>query len=434
MKEKKILILGAGLSGLSIAYFLKKKGFNPHVFEKESVSGGMCRSIKNGDFTFDLSGHLLHFRNPQIKKLVKDLLANNLKKHTRQATVFSHDRFINFPFQTNFDKLPSKVSKECLSGLAQADKLQSKDDQTFLDWIYNRFGQGIAKHFMIPYNLKFWQEPLSSISSEWAHRFIVTPKSKSAKDLKKESLKNLGYNAEFWYPKKGGIEELIKALLAFNKNIFLNKEVVEIDLKKKTVRFKDGKNEKYDLLISTIPLPQMLKIIKDIPHQINKCLKDLKWVSIYNINFGIQGKQQEAQHWTYFPQKNISFFRVGFFHNFSKSLTPEGSSSLYVEVSYSKKYPINKEKVVSRVKRDLKKNGIISDLSKICCTNTNDLSYGYPIYDKKYRKSRNKVLEFLSDFNINSIGRYGSWRYMSMEDVMLESRKLAGEIKNAANK
>jgi protoporphyrinogen oxidase len=85
MLKKKIIISGAGLAGLSVAWHLQKKGIDCLIFEKEAEVGGVCRSTKLNGFIFDRGGHVFHFRNPYAFSFVKDLLGQNLKRHRRIA-------------------------------------------------------------------------------------------------------------------------------------------------------------------------------------------------------------------------------------------------------------------------------------------------------------------------------------------------------------
>jgi protoporphyrinogen oxidase len=248
------------------------------------------------------------------------------------------------------------------------------------------------------------------------------------KGAKEKKQKQPGYNACFWYPKNGGINQLPLALLKQVKNINTKTSVTEINLAKKEIRLASGSKEKFDYLISTIPLPEMRGIIKDIPLGLHASFNKLRWNSILNFNLGVDVKDNFERHWIYFPEKQFSFFRVGFFHNFSSSTTPPGKSSLYAEVSYSKDKPVNKHAVISRIRGDLNNAGILALDDKICVQDMNDIQYGYPIYDKNYSLARTSIIDFLKHNNIICCGRYGSWRYMSMEDVILDAKQVSGHF------
>ncbi len=424
MAKEETLILGAGLSGLSTAYFLRQNNIAPRIFDKNTKIGGLCCSVHKQGFTFDSSGHLLHFRNKEALTLVKKILKGNLVRHKRDSYVYAFNKCIPFPFQLNFDYLPKKIAKACLSGFIQSRKQANQKSDNFLQWVHNKFGKGIADFFMVPYNVKLWRTPLEKLEYKWAERFVITPTIKQVKAGSKiRSNKPLGYNDSFWYLKRGGIERLVKGFSGKAKNIYLNSQAIKVDMKKKTVMFKDGREEKFGNLISTIPLPELGKIIAPLPSEIRKSFNLLKWVSIYNINLGVKTQNNPPRHWIYFAQRNIPFFRVGFFHHFSSYLAPAGLGALYADVSYTKDRPIRKQEIYSKVVRHLLSTGIIQNESEICCEHINDIKYGYPVYDKEYTSARKKILNYLSENSVISCGRYGSWRYLSMEDVMLEARE-----------
>jgi protoporphyrinogen oxidase len=429
MAKKRVIIIGAGLSGLSAAWHLEKKGIDTVVFEKESEIGGLCRSKNINGFIFDYDGHLLHFRHRYTFDLVSSLLKNNLVEHHRNAWVYSQNTFTHYPFQGNFYGLPTAIAKECLLGFIEASKNghASKENLNFLDWINQTFGNGIARHFMIPYNTKFWTVPPQQLTCEWFDGFIPVPSlSQVIEGTVKENKKAYGYNAKFWYPKKGGISELALAFAKQVKNIYTNCAVTEINLDKKEIKTAKGYKEKFDYLISTVPLPELPRMIKDMPGEIIEKCKRLRWNSIFNLNLGMDSNDVQNKHWIYFPEKDISFFRVGFFHNFSKNLTPDNRGSLYAEVSYSKDNPIDKKSLALHIKEDLIKLNILRQQNNnIYVQDTNDIKYGYPIYDSSYKTSREKILRYLLRNKIFSCGRYGTWRYMTMEEALLDGNRAA---------
>ncbi len=429
MSKKKNIIIGAGLSGLSLNYFLHKKRKKAYIFEKEKEPGGLCRSIHKRGFIFDYSGHILHFRNPKILALVKKIIGGNLVKHKRNAYVRVSKKYIPYPFQVHFNYLSKKIAQDCLSNFMKVSRAKKSKfaAKNLLEWINKKFGAGIARYFMIPYNQKFWRFPLQDIMADWAERFVVVP---SPDDFKHQSndcrQKNYGYNHFFWYPKQGGIEELVGAFSRKTEKIELNQRLTRINLTGKSIEFESGRKEKFDTLVSTMPLPELGRITEELPKGILSSLDKLNWLSVYNINLGVTGSVWPKSHWVYFPQKNIPFFRVGFFHNFSLALTPKNSSSLYIELTYLGQKDFDQKTILSEVELALRRTGILKSSNKICCCNVNDLKYAYVIYDKQYTEARKKILQFFLKNNIIVCGRFGGWRYLSMEDVIIESKKISG--------
>ena len=292
MNRKRVLILGAGLSGLSAAWHLKDKRFDSLVIEKEDEVGGLCRSKKAGGFTFDYDGHLLHFRHHYVFGLVRALLKDNLRKHDRSAWVYSHNRYLPYPFQANLHGLPSGVVKECLLGLMSASRNgRLKKSGNFLEWIINAFGKGIARNFMIPYNSKFWTLPPQSLNCEWLDGFVPVPSfSQIIEGTLERSRCKFGYNAQFWYPKKGGIGQLSQAFASTLKNILTNSCVTEINLVKKEIMLGQREKIKYDYLIYTLPLPEIAYLMKGLPRESVVLAKKLRWNSILNVNLGVARK------------------------------------------------------------------------------------------------------------------------------------------------
>lgn len=431
MPKKRIIILGAGLSGISTAWHLQRSGIDCQVFEKEETIGGLCRSKNVNGFCFDYSGHLLHFRNRYTFNLIKSLMGSNLIEHKRSAWIYANKNYIPYPFQSHLYHLPAKTRKECLAGLAKVTNNYSrkkKQQDNFLEWINETFGAGIAKHFLIPYNTKFWTVVPQDMTCEWLDGFIPVPSLKQmVEGAVKDSKKEFGYNTKFWYPKEGGIANLPKALASGIKNIHTNCQVAKIDLTKREIVISGNEREKFDYLISTIPLPELPILVNKIPKQILSSFEKLRWNSIFNLNLGIENNSERQKHWVYFPGKEFSFFRVGFFHNFSTNLIPRSKSSLYIEVSYPQNRGINNVSMLSSIKNGLRKVGIL-DGDIVSAEDINQIRYAYPIYNQDYTAARSNILSFLAQKNIISCGRYGSWRYLSMEDTILEGRAIAGKV------
>ncbi|MDD5560905.1 MAG: FAD-dependent oxidoreductase [Candidatus Omnitrophica bacterium] len=431
MSNKKIVILGAGLAGLSAAWHLQKKAIECFVLEKEPVVGGLCRSRQIKGFIFDCDGHLLHFRNKYTLQLVKKLLKDNLACHQRSAWINNYGILSRYPFQANLYALPRPIAEECLLEFLKASQSpQSKAPADFLKWVNASFGKGISRHFMVPYNEKFWTVPLNEMTCAWTDNFIPRPKpSEVIKGFFAENKHRFGYNATFWYPRRSGIGQLPLAFEKQLSNVFKNCRVKAIDLKKNELYAEGMPKIKFDTLISTMPLPELAKIIRPLPGNIMSMFDKLRWNSIFNLNLGIDGACQEGRHWVYFPRKGIAFFRVGFFHNFSDNIVPCGKSAIYAEVAYSRNKPINKNRIIPKIINDLKSCGILSRKNRVSVLDVNDIKYGYLIYDKYYLRATAAIKNFLLRNNIIACGRYGSWQYMSMEDAILDGKRAAGKIK-----
>jgi protoporphyrinogen oxidase len=419
-----IVILGAGLSGLSAAYHLKGKEFQ--IFEKEGETGGLCRSIICDGFTFDHSGHLLHLQHPYTQELIDALLPDHLIKHQRRAAIYLNGDYVPFPFQANLWALPKDLQKECLDEFIRAHSENVKGGDDFLSWIYKAFGTGIAKYFMIPYNAKLWKIPLEEISLEWVERFIPLPNLEEVRDgALGINLKGFGYNQEFLYPLTGGIQILPQAFLAKVQDVQLGKEVKFIDIEKKMVRFADGGEATYNTLLSSLPLNELLQRVKSCPDEIQNLQRGLRYISVININLGVDRERISDYHWVYFPESVYPFYRVGFLNNLSPHMAPKGASVLSVEISYPPSNPPSLENVREQTLATLISCGILRRGDKILAEKTILIKHAYVIYDRFRSRHLPRIMQFLRSNHICPLGRYGRWEYATMEDAILQGKEAA---------
>ena len=434
MNVDEVLIIGAGIAGTGAALRMEELKIPYTIIEKENRAGGLCRTESKSGFLFDYTGHLLHFKNPEFKKRILRILEGNIEYRERDAWIFSNTVFTRYPFQMNLYGLPENVVIECL--LHYCDAIYSKENQapqTYEDWIIQNFGKGIGKHFFIPYTKKMLKMHPRLLRPETGGRFV--PKADlpgmlqgALFDQKKYSM---GYNANFVYPACGGIETIIKGL---TKNLTVNtdEKAIEIDLKNKIVKTDKNRALKFRSLISTQPLPELINSVKNIPAEIEDCSKRLKWISIFDINFGLN-KKSCKKHWVYFPEKKFSFYRMGFPHNFSKSVTPGGCGSVYIEISYKKNSRINKDENIGKCVDDLVNLKLIDNDSNIKEIQTLDIPYAYVIYEKDTFSDVKKIKEYLRKNDVYTAGRFGGWEYFSMEDSFIDGQKTGDRVREHLN-
>ncbi|MEK6733064.1 MAG: FAD-dependent oxidoreductase, partial [Candidatus Omnitrophota bacterium] len=315
MKKEEIVILGGGLAGLSAAYHLKS-GYA--LFEKEPDLGGMARSLNKDGYIFDYDGHLLHFRNEYTFNLVSELLNGNLAPHKRNSWIYSKNIFTRYPFQANFYGLPKQVVKDCLVGLIKAkiplilpsplkgERGESEGNGNFENWIMKTFGKGVADHFMLPYNRKFWTVEPKELTCEWLDGFVPVPDIEdTVTGAISDNTKPYGYNSRFWYPVKGGISELAKEFSGRIRNAHVNKKAVTIDQHRREVVFEDAAIKKFRNLVTTIPLPELSRLLVDMPADVKQAYSMLRWTSIFVLNLGIKSDVLSERHWVYYPEDDF---------------------------------------------------------------------------------------------------------------------------------
>jgi len=429
----KIVILGAGLTGLSTAYHLEKNNFFDFtIFERESTHGGLCRSVKHDGFTFDYTGHLLHCNNTYFQTVLNEILPPTTRNTlARKSYIHSHNHFVPYPFQMNLHGLPTEVIAECICSFAKRNH-QHNNPQSFHEWVLKYFGTGIAKHFFFPYNQKLLQYNLKKIHPSWTGRFVPKTTIKNLfTGLANQENNSVGYNHTFLYPKQGGIQTFTDNLRKkITCSIKTNYNATNIDLKKKIVSFDNGHTEKFDTLITTIPLKNLLQnSTQPSSCNIKKNHRYLRCNAVVNFNVGFKGTSID-KHWIYFPEKKYPFYRVGFWHNFSKSLVRPEHGALYGELAYLPGQLREKE-LNQRVEKSIEQSCQIFGLSKnknIVSQKILHLPNAYVIYDHWREKNLPALHKALRDHSVYSIGRYGAWNYSSMQDAILDGQKIATKL------
>ncbi len=426
---KPISILGAGPTGLSTGYYLRK---NYSIFEKNNEVGGGCRTEKIDGFSFDFGGHIFYPKKKEIQTLINKLLEDNLKSMAREAWVYSKNIYTRYPFQANLYGHSVQVVKECLLGLMQAKfKFGEKPNNftDFEDFIYKVFGDGIAKHFMIPFNLKQWATPLNQMTLEWMGKFIPVPTLEEVLDGSlKMSPKCLGINANFIYPQKGGIQSIFDSFIPSLQNLHLKSEGTSVSLKNKSFEINGQKKYFYEKLVSTIPLPELVRIIKSIPPEIRLASEKLRWISLYVVNIGIDRPTISNKHRVYYPEEKYIFQKLGYYQNQSPTMVPNGKSAVSAEISFSENRLIRKDTLIERTIKDLIKAKVLFPDDKIVLTHILTIPYAYAIYDNQRKESVSFIQRFLEEKNIYICGRYAQWEYQNMEQNILAGKAMAEKL------
>lgn len=428
------VIIGAGLAGLAAALRLEKEGIESIVFEKEEKIGGLCRTENRNGFFFDYTGHLLHFKDETFKSLVLSLKEPVLENKQRNAWIFSRGVFTRYPFQANLYGLPTEIIIDCIYEYSRRHFLPYTGPVTdFRQWMEASFGSGIARHFLIPYNTKLYRRDPSELTPDCLGRFIPNSDLKLLlRGALGEGEQNLGYNSSFFYPLKGGIMAVVENL-ARDISVNTAERVVKINTGSRRLLTSRGTEVAYSRIISTQPLNELIQSCEDEIDRIRDCARNLRYVSVLNINLGVYGSITD-KHWVYVPEDKFIFHRIGFTHNFSPLMAPPGYSSIYIEISYDPSKGLDKAGAVEQSISSLIAMKIINSRGQVAMIHTIDIPHAYVIFDHKRKESLQVIRDYLQGKGIYTAGRFGSWDYFSMEDSFMDGWRVAGkEILHSRN-
>lgn len=337
----KIAILGGGISGTALAHMLARDGFRAVVFEAAERPGGLCKSRRYGEFTFDeAGGHIVFSKRKDVLQWQLDRCGGDAGtvRTVRNTKIRWHDRWVPYPFENGVGHLTKEAIVDCLKGYIDAHvgrQLGLPCPPNFGDWIHWRMGAGFARHFMVPYNEKIWKCDLRSMASAWvAGRVPEAPIEDVLRSAIGIDTDGYQHQSVFWFPKQGGFEALVHGTVAAG-NFELRCNARVGDVRRAGSQFRvDG--EAFDLVVNTVPLPQIEGAIAEIPAEIRGDIRALVPISLVNVMIGVKTDEPlPPLSWIYlpFPEQGPTN-RVTYYSNYSPHNAPAGHGSFLAEVTH----------------------------------------------------------------------------------------------------
>jgi protoporphyrinogen oxidase len=425
-----VIILGGGLTGISAAVHLRAPWI---LLERDDRLGGHARTDERDGYRFDKTGHWLHLRDPGVKALVDELLPGQMQPIARRARIFSHGVLTRFPYQANLHGLPPEVVKECLMGVIEAKvsagAAGAAEPKNFEEYCLRHFGAGISKHFMIPYNEKLWGVAPREITAAWCSRFVPLPNLEQiVAGAVGAGPPEMGYNVSFLYPKQGGIETFTRALqtrMSSDAGKVLTRTSPDtIDWQRRQVVV-GGERLPYRAVVASIPLPELLKRMPNLPPEIEAHAALLRCTTLRYLNIASRAKPPADWHWIYVPERKYPFYRVNVFSSAMPSMAPQGGASICVEMA--DRGPIGDD-AIRESAQALAAAGALGSPDDVVFADRKEIQYSYVVFDDNYYPATRAIFAFLESNGIYARGRYGSWTYNAMEDCVLAGREVAALI------
>lgn len=410
------LIIGAGISGLTYA---AATGNDYQIIEAEDQIGGYCKTIYKDGFIWDYSGHFFHFQHPELRDYVMQNISPDemltVQKHTQ---ILYKDRHVDFPFQMNIHQLEQEEFIDCLYDLFSIPEGATSD--TFKQMLYAKFGRSIAEKFLIPYNSKLYATDLDRLDVDAMGRFFpYADKEQIVRNFRHPEGKS--YNATFLYPKEGCIR-IVNSVASHvdMSRVSLGERLLSIDPATHTA-VTDKRTLRYDRLISSMPLPKLLDLC-GIDY--NKDIYTWNKVLVFNLGFDTKGPEKR-NCWMYIPESKYLFYRVGFYDN----IIGQDRMSLYVEIGFAKDQAVGDiDSLLKRTIEDLRAAAIVTD-QHLVAEHHVLMDPAYVHITKHSEEDKVEKMALLAQKDIYSIGRYGEWKYCSLEDNMHDAFTLAERLK-----
>ncbi|MBN2396149.1 MAG: FAD-dependent oxidoreductase [Candidatus Atribacteria bacterium] len=421
-----IAILGGGISGISAGYHLSLKCIENTVFEKKLSWGGLCDNFTIGNgFRFDYFIHLSFTDSEYVKDLFKQ--SSEYISHHPASNNYYRGHWLKHPAQNNLAPLSAEEKTKII--LDFINKPEQLNPLNYRDWLLFQFGENFTANFPGKYTNKYWTVPAEELTTDWlGNRFSLPSLKALLKGAFEEQQENFYYAKEMRYPTKGGYKSFLTKM-ASQTNIKTNKEAVQIDLKAKRIDFADNTFIHYDQLISSLPLPELIKLIKNVPNSILEASDKLLCTSGQLVSLGFNRPDIPKNIWFYIYDEDILPARAYSPSLKSRNNAPEGKSSLQFETYFSKRKEAKLKggALIEHVVEKGAKMGLFTS-NDIEVSDYREVKYANVVFDFNRKENVGLIHNYLDKMGIKYIGRFGEWDYLWSDQSLLSGKKISGYV------
>ena len=406
----KVGILGAGITGLSIARLLNDH-FEVEVLEKQPHCGGIARTKDVSGIAYHTTGgHCFNSKYPEVLDFVFNEILPKEKWHKikRNSVIRFKEHEIGYPIEFSVKQI-YKFDKDLAIKIA-SDFLASHDNLIYTnleDWFRKKFGNTLAEAYFIPYNTKIWNKEPKYMSPSWVEDKLPIPDKYSFFESLCDFSTDKMPHAEFYYPDSNNQNTFIDSM-AQGLDISYDIEVSKILFEENRKQWVVNNDKYYDILISTLPLNILPKLIDNAPGEILDAASKLRYNSVSNV---IWESKPSDKTWEYIPEKQTIFHRYIHIGNFFKP---------------SLSYTIT-ESIGNRTFDEMIENGK-KDSFLIKPVDYNISELAYVVFDENYIGSTTVIKKYLGEIGLHSIGRFGEWQYYNMDVCIKRSIELANKL------
>lgn len=425
-----IVVLGTGMAGFGAAHRLQQEGITPVMYEKNAYYGGHTTSFHHEPgFVFDVGPHISFTKDERIQELFADSVDQLYEAVNINLNNYWRGHWPQHPVQLHLHGLPEDVVIKVIADFVEERQKPERPIKNYDDWLVSSFGSTFAELFPKQYARKYHLTSAENMSTDWLGPRIYRPTLEEVlRGAICKTAPNVHYITHFRYPKKGGFASYLRNFVPLGK-IKLDHEVVSIQPKIRQLEFANGVRTGYDALISSVPLPDLIRAIKGVPRDVIAAARQLACSSCVLVNIGVNREDISSAHMTYFYDDDICFTRLSFPHMLSKSNVPNGMGSIQAEIYFSDKYrPFtgSAEDWIAPTIADLRRCGLLRENDRIEFSTAMYMPYANIIFDLDRADALKTVHGYLDDIGIFYCGRYGDWGYM-WTDESFKSGEAAAE-------
>jgi protoporphyrinogen oxidase len=424
----RLTVLGSGMGGIGAASHARAQGVEHVVFEAKAYAGGHTTTHIRDGFVFDEGPHVSFTKNERIKALFAEAIDNKFESIDAYIDNYWQGHWIRHPVVTNMHGLPARLVTDVVRDYVDAKQNPKPVIRNYEDWLVASYGRTYAEAFPMRYTVKYHTTPASNMSTEW-----VGPRLYQAKldevifGALSAERPNIHYVQDYRYPTHGGFAAFLSKLL-HQSNIVVDHRLVGVEPRARELRFANGKTASYEKLVSSVPLPDLIPMIRGTPTDVLKAADTLACTTVVLVNLGLNRPDISKSSWTYYYDDEFPFSRVSYPRNYSPHVVPAGMGSIQAEVYFSKKYKPLKEPAaacIDPVIDGLRRCGVIRPDDKIVFRDAMVIPYANIIFDLDRAAALKTVHGYLDDLGIGYCGRYGEWGYLWSDEAFLSGESAA---------
>lgn len=435
MSDSNIVILGTGMGGFGAAHRLHAEGISPVMYDKNGYHGGHTASFRyDSGFLFDLGPHISFTKDTRIQDLFADSVDQQFETKPLKLNNYWRGYWPLHPVQLHLHGLPEDVIVKVITDFVEERQAPERPVTNYADWLLSSFGRTFAELFPMQYTRKYHLTTAENMSTDWLGPRIYRPSLEQVvQGALSPSVPNVHYITQFRYPTEGGFVSYLKKFVPLG-NLKLGHELVSIDPRTRQLSFSNGHLTHYDALISSVPLPDLIRMIKGAPQDVLDASRRLACSTCVIVNVGVDRDDLSPTHLSYFYDEDICFTRLSFPHMLSSRNVPPGTGSIQAEVYFSDKYkPLSgsPQDLIDPVIKDLHRCGLLHDDDRILFSNALLLRYANIIFDLDRAAALKTVHGYLDDLGIAYCGRYGDWGYMWTDESFKSGEQAADRALSA---
>jgi protoporphyrinogen oxidase len=242
------------------------------------------------------------------------------------------------PVQLHMHGLPEDVIIKVISDFVEERQAPERPIRNYADWLLASFGRTFAELFPMQYTRKYHLTTADNMSTDWLGPRVYRPSLEEVvRGALSPSAPTVHYITHFRYPTEGGFMSYLKKFVPLG-NLKLNHELIAIDPRGQQLRFSNGVEANYDTLVSSLPLPELIRMIQGVPQDVRDAARRLACSTCVLVNVGVNRDDLSKSHMTYIYDDDLCFTRLNFPHMFSPNNAPKGSGTIQAEVYFSDKY------------------------------------------------------------------------------------------------